>query len=320
MTCATPSSAARSWCARARRGRRRNPRAAGARRRRAPPGCPEAGRRRRGRSGHAHGRAVAGAGRRLPTRPIRSGELRQRRARHGAHQRRAAGRVNALDGVLVLTAEADRPVDVGDALGVVKCAPLFLPRSDVRRSKPSRAATARCWTSSRFDRRGWRWLRRRSGCAAVRSTGARGAVERCELVRLRWTRRSRPMRTSRPGGRLPQAAARRGRIDPGRGRLGHRSAGRRLRRAAPGGRRRRRRTAFPPSRAPRAGSVAGLDAGAGSGLVRAVRSARRARSAAAATVHRRGARPGLVRSLALGGLLLGPTRIAPYHASHAAAE
>ncbi len=36
--------------------------------------------------------------------------------------------VNALDDVLLLTAEPDRPVDAGEALGVVKCAPLFLPQ------------------------------------------------------------------------------------------------------------------------------------------------------------------------------------------------
>jgi len=38
-------------------------------------------------------------------------------------------RVNALDGVLVLTAEADRPVEADTTIGVVKCAPLFLPES-----------------------------------------------------------------------------------------------------------------------------------------------------------------------------------------------
>jgi molybdenum cofactor cytidylyltransferase len=40
----------------------------------------------------------------------------------------AAGlqRVNDQDGVLVMTAETDRPVDVGASLAVVKCAPLFL--------------------------------------------------------------------------------------------------------------------------------------------------------------------------------------------------
>jgi molybdenum cofactor cytidylyltransferase len=37
--------------------------------------------------------------------------------------------VNALDGVLLLTAEPDRPVDRGMTLGVVKCAPLFLALS-----------------------------------------------------------------------------------------------------------------------------------------------------------------------------------------------
>jgi hypothetical protein len=36
-------------------------------------------------------------------------------------------RINGLDGVLVLSAEADRPVEAGTTLGVVKCAPLFLP-------------------------------------------------------------------------------------------------------------------------------------------------------------------------------------------------
>jgi molybdenum cofactor cytidylyltransferase len=35
-------------------------------------------------------------------------------------------RINALDGVLLLTGEANRPVDAGTTLGVVKCAPLFL--------------------------------------------------------------------------------------------------------------------------------------------------------------------------------------------------
>ena len=35
-------------------------------------------------------------------------------------------RVNACDGVLLLTGEADRPVDAGTTLGVVKCAPVFL--------------------------------------------------------------------------------------------------------------------------------------------------------------------------------------------------
>ncbi len=40
--------------------------------------------------------------------------------------------VNAHDDVLLLTAEPDRPVDVGDALGVVKCAPVYLPESTLQ--------------------------------------------------------------------------------------------------------------------------------------------------------------------------------------------
>jgi hypothetical protein len=35
--------------------------------------------------------------------------------------------VNAHYAVVLLTAEPDRPVDVDDALGVMKCAPLFPP-------------------------------------------------------------------------------------------------------------------------------------------------------------------------------------------------
>jgi molybdenum cofactor cytidylyltransferase len=38
-------------------------------------------------------------------------------------------RINTFDGVLALTAEADRPVDLDTNLGVVKCAPLFLPEA-----------------------------------------------------------------------------------------------------------------------------------------------------------------------------------------------
>jgi molybdenum cofactor cytidylyltransferase len=37
--------------------------------------------------------------------------------------------INTLDGVLLLTAEADRPVDPDTTLGVVKCAPLFMPQA-----------------------------------------------------------------------------------------------------------------------------------------------------------------------------------------------
>jgi molybdenum cofactor cytidylyltransferase len=41
-------------------------------------------------------------------------------------------RVNALDDVLLMTAEPERPVDAGTMLGVVKCAPLFLARQTVQ--------------------------------------------------------------------------------------------------------------------------------------------------------------------------------------------
>ena len=38
-------------------------------------------------------------------------------------------RVNSQAGVLLLTAEAERPVDAGTPVGVVKSAPLFLPEA-----------------------------------------------------------------------------------------------------------------------------------------------------------------------------------------------
>jgi molybdenum cofactor cytidylyltransferase len=44
-------------------------------------------------------------------------------------ERAGVDRLNTLDGVLVLTGETDRPVDAGTNLGVVKCAPLFLAES-----------------------------------------------------------------------------------------------------------------------------------------------------------------------------------------------
>ncbi|MBV9328281.1 MAG: hypothetical protein JO352_31585 [Chloroflexi bacterium] len=44
-------------------------------------------------------------------------------------ERAAVDRLNMLEGVLVLTAEPDRPVEAGTTLGVIKCAPLFLPES-----------------------------------------------------------------------------------------------------------------------------------------------------------------------------------------------
>lgn len=41
-------------------------------------------------------------------------------------------RVNANDGVLLMTAEPDRAVDSGTTLGVLKCAPVLLPRNTVQ--------------------------------------------------------------------------------------------------------------------------------------------------------------------------------------------
>lgn len=41
-------------------------------------------------------------------------------------------RVNAHAGVLALTAEPDRPIDAGTTVGVVKCAPLFLAEATLR--------------------------------------------------------------------------------------------------------------------------------------------------------------------------------------------
>jgi hypothetical protein len=41
-------------------------------------------------------------------------------------------RANTREGVLVLTAEADRPVEQGTTLGVVKCAPLFMSEKTLR--------------------------------------------------------------------------------------------------------------------------------------------------------------------------------------------
>ncbi|HLZ27300.1 MAG TPA: hypothetical protein VKV73_08250 [Chloroflexota bacterium] len=47
--------------------------------------------------------------------------------------------VNEQDGVLVLTAEAERPVDTATPVGVVKCAPLFLSESVLRAVETVRA-------------------------------------------------------------------------------------------------------------------------------------------------------------------------------------
>jgi molybdenum cofactor cytidylyltransferase len=47
-------------------------------------------------------------------------------------ERASLEQLNALDGVLLLTAEADRPVDADTTLGVVKCAPLFMPEATLQ--------------------------------------------------------------------------------------------------------------------------------------------------------------------------------------------
>jgi molybdenum cofactor cytidylyltransferase len=54
----------------------------------------------------------------------RRGVLRVRRA--------LLDRINDYEGVLVLTGEAEHPVDTGMTLGVVKCAPLFMPESTLQ--------------------------------------------------------------------------------------------------------------------------------------------------------------------------------------------
>jgi len=73
------------------------------------------------------GAAVAGAGVLLDE--ARFGQTSLRAARRGLARvdRALLKRVNDCDGVLLLTAEPDRPVDAGMTLGVIKCAPLFLP-------------------------------------------------------------------------------------------------------------------------------------------------------------------------------------------------
>jgi hypothetical protein len=50
-------------------------------------------------------------------------------------------RVNSHAGVLALTAEPDRPIDAGTTIGVVKCAPLFLPEATLRAIEDLRATS-----------------------------------------------------------------------------------------------------------------------------------------------------------------------------------
>src|SRR6516225_900965 len=49
--------------------------------------------------------------------------------------RNSLEQLNTLDGVLLLTAEADRPVDADTTLGVIKCAPLFMPRATLEAAR-----------------------------------------------------------------------------------------------------------------------------------------------------------------------------------------
>jgi molybdenum cofactor cytidylyltransferase len=78
------------------------------------------------------GAAVAGAG--VVLDEARFGQTSLRAARRGFLRvdRRLLERVNNCAGVLLLTAEPDRPVDVGTTLGVIKCAPLFLPDQTIQ--------------------------------------------------------------------------------------------------------------------------------------------------------------------------------------------
>ena len=94
-------------------------------------------------------------------------------------------RVNTLDGVLVLTAEADRPVDAGTTLGIVKCAPLFLAESVVASVEDLARSLGPLVDIESFQRR-----RVALNCAGERLRG--GAFDRArealsnavELVRL----------------------------------------------------------------------------------------------------------------------------------------
>ncbi|MGI9146682.1 MAG: hypothetical protein ACR2IK_09085 [Chloroflexota bacterium] len=72
------------------------------------------------------GAAVAGPG--VHVEPAHLGQVRLTCDTRGMLRLHAAAleRVNEHDGVLVLTAEAERAVDAGTPVGLVKCAPLFL--------------------------------------------------------------------------------------------------------------------------------------------------------------------------------------------------
>jgi hypothetical protein len=87
---------------------------------------PSMGRRRRGRSRQRLARAVVGA--RVTSDAAHFGQVSFVSGTRGVVRVDAArlNRVNAQDDVLLLTGEPDRPVEAGDVLGVVKCAPLFM--------------------------------------------------------------------------------------------------------------------------------------------------------------------------------------------------
>ena len=84
--------------------------------------------------------------------------------------RAALERVNTCDGVLLLTAEPDRPVEAGMTLGVVKCAPLFLPESTIR--------SIEAFAPSIVDVESFRGLR--VGLVAPRERLRGGAFERAQ--------------------------------------------------------------------------------------------------------------------------------------------
>jgi molybdenum cofactor cytidylyltransferase len=87
--------------------------------------------------------AAAVAGPALSAGPAKFGQATLRAATRGMFRVDVAAlaRINSHADVLVLTAESDRPVDVGTTLGVVKCAPLLLPGSTLRAVEDDAAAS-----------------------------------------------------------------------------------------------------------------------------------------------------------------------------------
>jgi hypothetical protein len=78
------------------------------------------------------GMAIAGPG--VKVGPAQFGQLTLTCTGRGMLRLNAAAldRVNEQDGVLVMTAEADRPIDTDTPVGVIKSAPLFLPQRVLR--------------------------------------------------------------------------------------------------------------------------------------------------------------------------------------------